>query len=174
MPVVLSVKVCPSGPAVFRAARTNARLRGRRRAEQEIRKGVAVPEPRGGRRIPWREGERSARVRGFARVELQPEDIRAELHAVRAANPGEVFDEVVAVVSAGEEIRGVACGRIRAGEIDRRVSRLVRIRSDAANARLRGEVYSLVLALLAACDAQECYAGLINQSGRKNMRLAER
>ena len=103
-PVILSVEVCPEAAAVLSAPRPDARLSGRGISQQEIRKGIAVSATRGRGRLSGCKGKRAARVRRFARVELEAEDIRSELQDVRAPNPRKIFEEIKAVIAASEQI----------------------------------------------------------------------
>ena len=84
-PVVLRVEVQPRRPAVLVGA-ADADLRGARIAEQKISERVAGELPG--------EGERAARGLRILRVERQPEQIAADLEAMRAAIDQQVVVEL--------------------------------------------------------------------------------
>ena len=86
-PIVLRVQMHPCAPSVFGAARPNARLRGRWVAQKKVRKRITVTEPGGGRTVARCEGKRTACIGRFAGIELESEEVRSELHAVRTLDP---------------------------------------------------------------------------------------
>ncbi len=116
---------------------------------------------------------RRARV-GIDGVELEPEQIAAELESMVPAIDQQVVVDLVAAILARDERRRVADRAELAGEGSLRIPHVPRIGCHALQTGRRGKVHAFVRAHLSAAHVQVTEPGLVEDVQRQRVRVAER